>query len=51
VGRWLERSKKQIPLGRIGRPEQVAAAALFFAADASFTTGGDIFVGGGLVDV
>lgn len=48
---WLESSKKEIPLGRIGRAEEVAAAALFFAADASFTTGGEIFVGGGLIDV
>ena len=48
---WLESSKQRIPLGRIGQPEEVAATALFLAADASFTTGGEIFVGGGMVDV
>lgn len=48
---WLEDSKKKIPLGRIGQPEEVAATALFLAADASFTTGAEIFVGGGMVDV
>lgn len=48
---WLEKSKKEIPLGRIGQAEEVAATALFIAADATFTTGGEIFVGGGLIDV
>ena len=48
---WLESSKQRIPLGRIGHPEEVAITALFLAADASFTTGAEIFVGGGMVDV
>lgn len=48
---WLEDAKKRIPLGRIGRAEEVAAAALFLAADATFTTGGEIIVGGGMVDI
>lgn len=48
---WLESSKQRIPLGRIGQPEEVAVTALFLAADASFTTGAEIFVGGGMVDV
>jgi NAD(P)-dependent dehydrogenase (short-subunit alcohol dehydrogenase family) len=48
---WLESSKQRIPLGRIGKPEEVAAMALFLAADASFTTGAELFVGGGMVDV
>ena len=43
--------KTRLPLGRIGQPGEVAAAALFLAADATFTTGGELFVGGGLVDV
>jgi NAD(P)-dependent dehydrogenase (short-subunit alcohol dehydrogenase family) len=51
VEAWLEGSKKEIPLGRIGRAEEVAATALYLAADATFTTGGEIFVGGGLIDV
>lgn len=41
-----------IPLGRIGRPEEVAATALYLASDqSSFTTGGELFVDGGIVQV
>lgn len=38
----------RVPLGRIGRPEEIAAAVLFLAADASFVTGEEIVAGGGL---
>ncbi len=48
---FLEGAKGQIPLGRIGQPDEVARTVLFLAADASFVTGGEIFVGGGMVDV
>ncbi len=48
---FLADIKTRLPLGRIGQPGEVAAAALFLAADATFTTGGELFVGGGLVDV
>jgi NAD(P)-dependent dehydrogenase (short-subunit alcohol dehydrogenase family) len=38
----------QIPLARIGRPEDIAAAALFLASDqSSFITGIELFVDGG----
>ncbi len=48
---FLNNVKTQLPLGRIGRPDELAAAALFLAADATFTTGSELLVGGGLVDV
>ena len=38
----------RVPLGRIGRPEEIAATVLFLAADASFITGEEIVSGGGL---
>jgi NAD(P)-dependent dehydrogenase (short-subunit alcohol dehydrogenase family) len=36
------------PLGRIGTPEEVAKAALFLAFDATFTTGIELPVDGGI---
>ena len=40
----------EIPLGRFGRPEDVAAAAVFLASDeASYITGEAIKINGGLV--
>jgi NAD(P)-dependent dehydrogenase (short-subunit alcohol dehydrogenase family) len=39
-------------LGRIGKPEEVAAAALFLASDeSSFMTGSEMFVDGGFAQV
>lgn len=41
-----------IPLGRMGRPEEVAAAALFLASEeSSFPTGSEIAVDGGLAQI
>ncbi len=41
-----------IPMGRMGKPEEVARAALFLASDdSSFVTGIELFVDGGRVQV
>ncbi len=51
---WLpaqqDRIVSQIPLGRVGKPEDIANAALFLASDeASYITGICLDVNGGIV--
>jgi NAD(P)-dependent dehydrogenase (short-subunit alcohol dehydrogenase family) len=47
-----ERFKTMIPMGRMGKPEEIAAAAVFLASDeSSFITGIDLPVDGGGVAV
>ncbi|MFF0163859.1 SDR family NAD(P)-dependent oxidoreductase [Streptomyces sp. NPDC005263] len=46
------RLASQVPLGRIGRPDEIAAVATFLASDASsFVNGADWFVDGGQAQV
>jgi 3-oxoacyl-[acyl-carrier protein] reductase len=45
----MERLRKRFPIGRMGRPEEIAAAACYYASEeASFTTGSVLDVNGGL---
>ena len=42
----------QIPLGRMGTPDETAAAALFLASDeSSFVNGSELFADGGQAQV
>jgi NAD(P)-dependent dehydrogenase (short-subunit alcohol dehydrogenase family) len=44
--------RDRVPLGRVGRPEDIASAVSFLASDdASFITGVELFVDGGLAQV
>jgi NAD(P)-dependent dehydrogenase (short-subunit alcohol dehydrogenase family) len=48
---FITGAKTRIPMGRTGTEQEVAAAALYLAADATFTTGAELFVDGGLIDL
>ena len=47
--KWSDSMLGKIMLGRAGRPEEIANAALFFASDeSSYATGADLLVDGGM---
>jgi NAD(P)-dependent dehydrogenase (short-subunit alcohol dehydrogenase family) len=48
---FIEGANTRIPMARTGTVEEVAAAALYLAADATYTTGAELFVDGGLIDL
>ncbi|MGB3483413.1 MAG: SDR family oxidoreductase [Mycobacterium sp.] len=49
---FMEQTVSRVPLGRMGRPEEVAKAALFLASsDSSFITGIDLVADGGMTQL
>jgi NAD(P)-dependent dehydrogenase (short-subunit alcohol dehydrogenase family) len=46
----MAKLRAQIPMGRLGRPQEVANAVVWLLSEASsFTTGSEVLVDGGLV--
>jgi len=49
---YVERVGQQVPMGRMGQPEEIAAAVLFLASDASsYMLGAEIVVDGGRAEL
>jgi NAD(P)-dependent dehydrogenase (short-subunit alcohol dehydrogenase family) len=52
LGGMIDYLSSQIPLGRIGDPDDVAKAAVFLASDdSSFINGAELFVDGGMAQI
>jgi NAD(P)-dependent dehydrogenase (short-subunit alcohol dehydrogenase family) len=48
----LKMISTSVPLGRLGRPDEIAKAVVFLASDdSSYITGAELFVDGGLAQV
>jgi NAD(P)-dependent dehydrogenase (short-subunit alcohol dehydrogenase family) len=48
----LDYMASQVPLGRVGEPEEIAKTVVFLASDdASFVNGAELFADGGLAQV
>lgn len=49
-GEALKAMEKSVPMGRVGRPEEIADAVLWLSSDAaSYVTGQSISVDGGMI--
>ncbi|MCG5433318.1 SDR family oxidoreductase [Mycobacterium sp. MYCO198283] len=48
---FLEELRAANPMQRLAQPEEVAKAILFLAFDATYTTGTELLVDGGAVDL
>lgn len=52
VQQFTDSIGSQVPMGRMGKPEEIASAALFLAtSDSSYVTGVDLCVDGGMAQV
>jgi NAD(P)-dependent dehydrogenase (short-subunit alcohol dehydrogenase family) len=47
----LKMISNNVPLGRLGTPDEIAKAVVFLADDASYVTGAELFVDGGFAQV
>jgi NADP-dependent 3-hydroxy acid dehydrogenase YdfG len=52
VQEFVDSQAKNIPLGKVGTPDEIAKAVVFLACDdSSFVSGIELFVGGGMAQI